>query len=94
MLKRLVRRNTETEKQDQVETIARLLNQGTKLAERRNVIVHNPWTIWIDFDAEDFMTEIQKYADKANKIDLNEPREFTKSCGELEKQLKEALRAL
>jgi hypothetical protein len=93
MLKRVLRRNTDPEKQEQVEAIAKLLNDGKKLAERRNIIVHNPWSVWIDFEAREFRTEIQKYADKENKVNLDELRKFTRECGELESELKEALRA-
>jgi len=49
MLKRLVERKSKD--QDQVKGVAKLLGQAMKLAERRNVIVHNPWTIRVDIDA-------------------------------------------
>lgn len=94
MLKRWLRQHTDQTKQAEVEAIATLLNQGSKLAERRNVIVHNPWSVWIDFDANDFKMAIEKYGDKENKVNLDELREFTKACGDLEQQLRTALHGL
>ena len=64
------------------------------LAERRNVIVHNPWRIWIDLDAEKFMTEIQKYTNRGKTVDLSQLREFANECGKAESELREALNAL
>ena len=92
MLRRLVERKSK--KKGAPAAIRKLLTEAEKLAERRNVIVHNPWSIWIDLDAEEFMTQIQRYSDRKNKVDLEQLREFTRSCGDLEKRLKEALRGL
>lgn len=64
------------------------------LSVKRNVIVHNPWRIWIDLKAEDFMTEIQKYAQPNKKVDLEELRSFTEACEKAEIELREALREL
>ena len=61
---------------------------------KRNIIVHNPWRLWIDLDAKEFMTEIQKYSNKGKKIDLTELRLFAETAGEVELELKESLRAL
>ena len=70
------------------------IDKAEKLSEKRNIIVHNPWRIWIDLDAKEFMTEIQKYSNKGKKIDLTELRLFAETAGEVELELKESLRAL
>lgn len=79
------------------EARARALNsikEAEKLADKRNIIVHNPWRIWIDLNAKEFMTEIQKYSNRDRKVDLNELRQFAKTAGKIERELKESLSAL
>ena len=53
------------------------LNEISKLSEERNLIVHNPWQIWIDLEKEVFMTEIQKHSNPMKKLDLSEVNLFT-----------------
>ena len=64
------------------------------LSEQRNIIVHNPWRIWIDLDAEEFMTEIQKYSNRERKVDLSSLKVFAEKCGNAEAQFVEAVNAL
>ncbi len=64
------------------------------LSEERNIIVHNPWQIWIALDAEEFMTEIQKYSKPEKSVDLSKLKAFTEKCREAEVELKGALNAL
>ena len=70
------------------------INAVDDLSSRRNLIVHNPWRIWIDFEAREFMTEIQKYSQPNKKLDLEELRSFAKACGTAEVELRESLNAL
>lgn len=70
------------------------IKAAESLSEERNIIVHNPWQIWIDLDAEEFMTEIQKYTKPEKSVDLAKLKAFTEKCGAAEVELKEALNAL
>lgn len=71
-----------------------LIDDAEKLSEKRNIIVHNPWRIWVDLDAREFMTEIQRYSKRDKKLNLKELREFVERATSLEARLKEALSAL
>ncbi len=77
-------------KKDAIES----LSKAKDLADRRNIIVHNPWQIWIDFDRKDFMTELQKYMVPEKKLDLDQIHEFVVEAKALEADLKTALDAL
>ena len=79
---------------DKKERALAAINEAEKLADKRNIIVHNPWRIWIDIDAKEFMTEIQKYSNRNKKIDLKELQQFVASAGSIETELKESLNAL
>jgi len=72
----------------------RAIGMAEGLAEKRNIIVHNPWRIWIDLDSETFMHEIQKYSNPSKKIDLKELNAFAKECSRVEQVLYDTLRAL
>lgn len=76
------------------ERAIRAIKHAEKLADRRNIIVHNPWQVWIDIDAEKFMTEIQKYSSPGRKLDLSELKRFIEEATRTEKELKESLNAL
>ena len=58
ILRRIVERSDANA--EKKETALAAIKQAEGLAEKRNIIVHNPWRIWVDLDAKDFMTEIQK----------------------------------
>jgi hypothetical protein len=70
------------------------ISAAEALAERRNIIVHNPWRVWVDLDAKDFMTQIQKYSNRGKAVDLTQLREFTQSATRVESELREAIDAL
>ena len=92
MLTRLVdRHDADTQTKQRARTA---IERAEKLSERRNVIAHNPWRIWIDLDDREFMAEIQKYSNKGKKIDLTELRQFTDTAAEVELELRESLSAL
>jgi len=64
------------------------------LSEKRNIIVHNPWQIWVDLDSEQLMMQIEKYSRREKTVDLEKLREFTKLAGQVEAELKESIYAL
>ena len=70
------------------------LGSADALAKERNIIVHNPWSIWIDLDREEFMTEIQKYSNRDKKINLESVVGFTAKAQEVAASLDAALNAL
>lgn len=85
------RRDTSAEARNRALTA---IKEAEKQAVKRNIIVHNPWRIWIDLDAKKFMTEIQNYSKPEKKVDLNELRQFVKATEKIEIELKESLGAL
>lgn len=92
ILRRIVQRSKSAlEKKDRALAAIKTI-EG--LAERRNIIVHNPWRIWIDLDAEKFMTEIQKYTNPDKTVDLDQLKVFVEDCAKAEVDLREALSAL
>jgi hypothetical protein len=92
ILKKLIeRRSTGKGKLDRALSA---LQKAESLGDRRNIIVHNPWRIWVDLDAKKFMTEIQKYSNRNKKINLNDLRQFAEDAGAVEEELREALNAL
>src|SRR5882762_1784545 len=92
ILTRIVdRREADSRRKQRVQTA---IEKAEKLSEKRNIIVHNPWRIWIDLDAKEFMTEIQRYSNRGKKVDLTELRQFTETAANVELELRESLRAL
>lgn len=65
-----------------------------KLSEKRNLIVHNPWRLWIDMESEKIMTHIEKYAQPGKAMSLVELRKFALDCDLAETELREALNSL
>jgi N-acetylglutamate synthase-like GNAT family acetyltransferase len=92
ILRRLIERNKPDA--DKLERVANAIAAVEKLSERRNIIVHNPWKIWIDLDAEKFMMHIQKYTQPGKTIDLAALKQFTEECGTAETELRDSLNAL
>ena len=92
MLRRLVdRRDASDElKRHAIDAIAVV----ERLANDRNIIVHNPWRIWVDLDNREFMTEIQKYSNPSRKLDLSLLRRFVDEATIAEINLRETLRKL
>jgi len=92
ILQRLIeRRDASLEKKERAVSAIR---KSETLAEKRNVIVHNPWKIWVNLDEREFMTEIQKYSNRGKRVNLDELRGFTDSASATETELREALGAL
>lgn len=92
ILRRLVeRRDTTVEAKERALSA---IGAVETLANERNVIVHNPWKVWVDLDQREFMTEIQKYSNPAKKMNLDQLRAFIDCATVAEFELKEALGAL
>ncbi len=64
------------------------------LSDRRNIIVHNPWQIWVSLDSSTLMTEIQKYNTPARSLDISALEQFTDAAGALEMEIDNAFNAL
>lgn len=92
ILRRLVDAKTST--QSKKERAYKAIKAAEDLSNRRNIIVHNPWQIWVDLDSEQLMTQIEKYSLRDKTVDLDGLREFKKQAGEVEAELKEAVNAL
>jgi hypothetical protein len=92
IIRRIVeQRETSSEKKNRALSA---IQSAEDLAGKRNIIVHNPWRIWIDIEAKEFMTKIQKYTQPNRTVDLKEIRSFVEACGKAEVELREALYAL
>jgi len=74
--------------------IADCINHFERLSERRNLIAHNPWMIWLDSDAREIMTEIQHYTQQKKKLDLTSLRNFSTECAEALRRFESAANAL
>lgn len=61
------------------------------LLKDRNTIAHNPWLIWIDFELNDFVTEIHNPSKATHKPNLNSVNAFTVKAGNLVLKLRSAL---
>ncbi|MES2499761.1 MAG: hypothetical protein V4570_04440 [Pseudomonadota bacterium] len=76
------------------------INKLKSLINRRNMIAHNPWLIWVDLEQEVFMTEIHdasKPMDKQNTdktLNLEKIKQFTQETQEIVLELKQALTPL
>ena len=92
ILRRLVERRAQDAETKQQALSA--IQKIEKLAEQRNIIVHNPWSIWIDLDTNEFVTEIQKHSNSESNVNLGAIRHFAAAAAVAENELKEALNAL
>ena len=92
ILRRLVERRDASDAAK--ERVILAIAETEKLANERNVIVHNPWKVWVDLDQKEFMTEIQKYSNPSKKVDLNDLRAFIDRATVAEINLRNALIAL
>jgi hypothetical protein len=79
---------------DKLNRVIKAINEANKLSEERNIIVHNPWKIWIDLDEKEFKTEIQKHTQPEKKLDLNQLLEFAAKANAVETKLRFSLNAL
>jgi hypothetical protein len=80
--------------QDKKERAYAAIKAVEELSDRRNIIVHNPWQIWVDLDSEKLMNQIEKYSQREKAVDLDRLCQFTKRAGEAEAELKESVYAL
>lgn len=62
-----------------------------KLQGTRNLIVHNPWNIWVDFDAKGFVAEIERVPEAKKTLARDQLEEFTRRCYDVVGDLEEAL---
>ncbi|GKS63695.1 hypothetical protein YTPLAS72_09990 [Nitrospira sp.] len=92
ILRRLI--NAKNSSQNKKERAYAAIKVAEELSDRRNIIVHNPWQIWVDLDSEKLMINIEKYSQREKTVDLDRLREFTKRAGEVEVELKESVYAL
>ena len=92
VIKKLVNR---IDKFDKEKTkVIKCLIEIAKLSEERNLIVHNPWQIWIDLEKKVFMTEIQKHSNPVKKLDLSQVNLFTEKTQKAASDLQEAIQPL
>jgi hypothetical protein len=73
---------------------ARCLNRAIELAKTRNMLAHNPWSIWVDLDTAEFMTAISKNTDENKTLDLTEVRAFRDAARELASSFEYSLEQL
>jgi hypothetical protein len=69
----------------------RQINKAESLADIRNMIAHNPWCIWIDFETKSVKSEIQKYHKREKKHDLSSICKFTEDAQKCASSLENAL---
>ena len=67
------------------------LKKAQRLADRRNLLAHNPWQIWIDLDESKFKSEIKKVTDETKRVDLEMVRAFREDAGEIASTLEYVL---
>jgi|GEM_PF-3824305 len=68
-----------------------VINCVESLINDRNTIAHNPWLIWIDFEQNDFVTEIHNASKSMQKLNLNDVNAFTAKAEGLILNLRSAL---
>ncbi|MEM5317254.1 hypothetical protein [Paraburkholderia sp. JHI869] len=89
VIKHLIERaeGTETMKQCAFKCIKRVHT----LAETRNHIAHNPFSTWVDLDAEVFVSEIEKVTDNRQILSLEQLEEFARNAHTLASEMADAL---
>ena len=65
-----------------------------KLSERRNIFVHNPWKVYVDFDKREFEGELRQYTDSSKAVRKEEFEQFIDECKRAQQRLQDAFRAL
>lgn len=63
----------------------------SELSEERNLFAHNPFHTWIDFDAREFVHEIEKVTDASQVKSLGEMEAFTQKSLTLAEEFEDAL---
>lgn len=66
----------------------------SKLAEERNLFAHNSFHTWIDFDAREFVHEIEKITDPTQVKSLDDLEMFTQKSQTLAAEFEDALSQL
>jgi len=69
----------------------RYLDESEKLAATRNLLAHNPWQVWIDFEQSVFKSAVKKITNEKKSIDLEKVRAFRDDAGELASNLEHLL---
>ncbi|HDR9164788.1 TPA: hypothetical protein QDB28_005223 [Burkholderia vietnamiensis] len=64
------------------------------LAEKRNLIAHNPWSTYLDLDAGEFVGEIEKVTDASEVISKAELEKFSRDALDLAANFESALSEL
>lgn len=80
--------------EEQIEEAVSAINEAVKLSERRNIFVHNPWRVYVDFDNKDFVGEFQKYTDEKKKVSRKELETFISESKASQSRLEAAFGAL
>jgi hypothetical protein len=92
ILKRLIDRSEASEAAKR--TAVDVLVEAEKLAERRNIIVHNPWRVSADFQKKEFLSKFRKCSNQDKTVSREQLKEFTEEANNVQERLKEALDAL
>ncbi|WP_186151550.1 hypothetical protein [Burkholderia gladioli] len=69
----------------------RCIKTVSQLAEERNLFAHNPFHTWIDFDASEFVHEVEKVTDPSQVKSLDEMEAFTQKSLTLAEEFEDAL---
>lgn len=89
VIKQLIARSDGPEAMKQL--AYKCLKSITELAEERNLFAHNPFHTWIDFDAREFVHEIEKVTDPSKVKSLDDMEAFTEKSLTLAAELEDAL---
>ena len=92
LIKKLINRINGLDK-EKAEAISSL-NKVTQFISDRNTLAHNPWLIWIDFELNDFVTEIQNVSNPSQKLNLEGVKKFTVDVQELTQELRANLNTI
>ena len=77
-----------------IEAAVKLVNKAATLAERRNIIVHNPWQIGIDLDKKEFVSEIWQHTKPEPRLSEDDIVAFAADAQKVETDLEASLSAL
>lgn len=89
LIKRLIGRLTGQEKEK--EFALGYLKKAESLAATRNMVAHNPWQIWVDFETDDIKGAIRKFDNDEPGLDIAEVRRFAADAQEAASGLEYAL---
>lgn len=66
-----------------VADVERCLDRAEKLAATRNLLAHNPWQVWVDFEQSALRSAVRKVTNESKSLDLVMVRNFRDEAGEL-----------